>query len=153
MRRMEEAAIHVPGIDQNLAATRRLHELVRDHPDFEVLCEPTLDPYYFRCVPTMLAERQEEPEIQALLDRLNEEIVEKLERMGLTLVKTARVRGRIAIQVSSLSAVDTTFEVIAQWARTLNRKQSISYQTTTPDLEAELCSSESHSSLTEVSAT
>ena len=70
----------------------QLDNLVRDHPDFEVLCEPTLSVYYFRYVPNTLAERQEEPEIQELLDRLNEEIVESVQRSGFNPVMTTRVR-------------------------------------------------------------
>ena len=112
------------------------------------------DPYYFRYVPNTLAETQEEPEIQEQLDRLNEEIVESVQRSGLNSVMTTRVRGRVAIQIanSSNGTVDATFEAIARWGRLLNKKRSVSNQTT-PDMEAELCLSELDSSLTEVSAT
>ena len=138
----------------NLDITRHLYELVRDHPDFEVLCEPTRDPYYFRYVPNTLAEPQDESEIQELLDRLNEEIVESVQRSGLNSVITTRVRGRVAIQIanSSNGTVDATFEAIARWGRWLNNKRSVSNQTT-PGMEAEQCLSELDSSLTEVSAT
>src|SRR4030095_3339059 len=98
-----------------------LHELVRDHPDFEVLCEPALDRYHFRYVPHTLAERREEPEIQRVLDRLNEEIVESGQRIGLNSVMTTRVQGHVAIQIScrsngsSASDLGETFEAIARW--------------------------------------
>jgi glutamate/tyrosine decarboxylase-like PLP-dependent enzyme len=124
----------------DLRMTLRLHELVRDHPDFEVLCEPALDPYYFRYVPHTLAERHEEPEIQRLLDRLNKEIVESVQRIGLNSVMTTRVQGRVAIQISSrsngtsTSDVGITFEAIARWGRLVTTKRSVSYQAT-PDLE------------------
>ena len=39
-------------IARNIALTRRLHALVRDHPDFEVLHEPVLSISSFRYVPT-----------------------------------------------------------------------------------------------------
>ena len=119
----------------NLDMTR-LYELVRDHPDFEVLCEPMRDPYYFRYVPNTFAE--EEYEIPEELDRLNEEIVESVQRSGLNSVMTTRVRGRVAIQIanSSNGIVEATFEVIARWGRWLNNKRSLSHQTT-PDMEAE----------------
>ncbi|HEY8226059.1 MAG TPA: hypothetical protein VIG25_12330 [Pyrinomonadaceae bacterium] len=120
--------------------TSCLHDLVRDHPDFEVLCEPALDPYHFRYVPHTLAERYEEPEIQGLLDRLNEELVESVQRIGLNSVMTTRVQGRVAIQIScrsngsSASDLGVTFEVIARWGRLLNTKRSVGYQAT-PDME------------------
>jgi glutamate/tyrosine decarboxylase-like PLP-dependent enzyme len=143
---------------KNLNLTRRLHELVSDHPDFEVLGEPTLDFYCFRYVPNALAERPEEPDVQRLLDRLNQEIVASVQRGGFAYVMTIRVRGRAAIRISICSRrtlaedVDTMFEAVARWGRLLNRKLSVRYEMTS-DREAQPCLSESHSSPTEVSAT
>jgi len=134
----------------------QLDNLVREHPDFEALREPTLNGYCFRCVPNGLVERQEEPEVQALLDLLNEEIVQDVRRNGFAAVVTIRVHGRAAIRVSFSSSralveeVDATFEAIARSGRVLNKKLSVRYE---PDMETKLCSSESHSSPTEVSAT
>lgn len=134
----------------------QLDNLVREHPDFEPLHEPTLNGYCFRCVPNGLVERQEEPEVQALLDLLNEEIVQAVRRNGFAAVVTIRVQGRAAIRVSFCSSrtlveeVDATFEAIARWGRLLNKKLSVRYE---PDMETKLCSSGSHSSPTEVSAT
>jgi glutamate/tyrosine decarboxylase-like PLP-dependent enzyme len=133
----------------------QLDNLVREHPDFEPLHEPTLG-YCFRCVPNGLVERQEEPEVQAVLDLLNEEIVQAVRRNGFAAVVTIRVQGRAAIRVSFCSSrtlveeVDATFEAIARWGRLLNKKLSVRYE---PDMETKLCSSGSHSSPTEVSAT
>ena len=143
---------------KNLGLTRRLHGLVRDHPDCEVLHEPTLYLYCFRYVPHGLAERQEEPAVRGLLDRLNQEIAEAVQRSGLALLMTTRVRGRVAIRMSVCSHrtlaedVDATFEAVARWGRLLYRKYSARYERT-PEMEAQLCLNESHSSPTEVSAT
>ena len=132
----------------------QLHDLVREHPDFEVLGEPTPYLYRFRYVPNEMSERQDEPEVQTLLDRLNQEIVETVQRSGLTLVNT-RVGGRVAIQMSICShrtladEVDATFETIARWGRLLNKRLSVRHETT-PDMEAKLCLSALHSSHTEV---
>ena len=57
---------------KNLGLARRLHGLVAEHPDFEVLHEPTLYLYCFRYVPHSLACRRAEPALEALLDRLNQ---------------------------------------------------------------------------------
>ena len=120
----------------------QLHDLVREHPDFEVLCDPTLYFYRFRYVPNGMAERQDDPEVQTLLDRLNQEIVETVQHHGLTLVNVC-VRGRVAIQMSICSRrtladeVDAMFEIIARWGRLLNKKLTVRYQ---PDMEeAKLC--------------
>jgi glutamate/tyrosine decarboxylase-like PLP-dependent enzyme len=134
----------------------QLDNLVREHPDFEPLHEPALNGYCFRCVPNGLVERQAEPEVRALLDLLNEEIVQAVRDNGFTAVAPVRVKGRAAIGVSFCSSrtlveeVDATFEAIARWGRLLNKKPSLRYE---PDMETKLCSSESHSSPTELSAT
>jgi len=151
-KRPQHEQLTEPG-DTNLDIIWHLHELVSEHPDFEVLCEPTRNPYYFRYVPNILIERQAETEIQEQLDRLNGEIVESAQRSGLSLVMTTRVRGRIVIQIlNSSRTLDATFEEIARRGRLLNMKRCVSYQTTS-DMEAELCLGELDSSLTEVSAT
>jgi glutamate/tyrosine decarboxylase-like PLP-dependent enzyme len=143
---------------KNLGLTRRLHGLVGEHPDFEVLHEPTLYLYCFRYVPNGLAERQEEPEVQALLDRLNEEIVEAVQRSGLALLMTTRIRGRVVIRMSVCSHrtlaedIDATFEAVARWGRLLNTKHSVRHERGAEG-EGRLCSSESDSSPTDVSAT
>lgn len=139
----------------NLA--RRLQELVSDHPDFEVLWEPAPHVYFFRYLPNFLAERHEEPEVRELLNRLNQEIVDKVQRNGPFLVLTARVGDRIAIQMSICSQttseqdIDDTFEAIARWGRLATKHHSVSYQRPA-EMEAIPCSSESCSSPTEFSA-
>ena len=143
---------------KNLGLARRLHELVRDHPDFEVLHEPALYLYCFRYVPNGLAERLEEPRVQTLLDRLNQEIVESIQRSGLALVMTTRIRGRVAIRMSICSHrtleedLDATFEAIARWGHLISRS---SYVHNEKYVETEVlsCSNESYSLPTEVSAT
>ena len=112
---------------KNLGLAGRLHDLVSEHPDFEVLQEPTLYLYCFRYVPNGLAERQEEPGVRALLDRLNEEIVETVGRGGPALVMTTRVLGRVVIRLSICPLgtpeedVDATFEAVARWGRLLTK--------------------------------
>src|SRR5688572_11240007 len=119
----------------------QLDNLVREHPDFEPLHELTLNGYCFRCVPNGLVERQGEPEIEALLNLLNEEIVQAVQRNGFTAVVTTHVQGRAAIRASFCSSrtlveeVDATFEAIARWGRLLNKKLSVRYES---DMETKL---------------
>jgi glutamate/tyrosine decarboxylase-like PLP-dependent enzyme len=132
-----------------------LHNLVSEHPDFEVLCEPIGNFYCFRYVPNGLANDQRDT--QQLLDRLNGEIVKSLQREGSALVNTTQVGNRVAIRVSIRSCVtarddiDTTFEAIARYGRLLTKNTSVCEPTR--DMEPQLCLSESHSSATELSVT
>lgn len=104
---------------KNIGLARRLHGLVHDHPDFQVLHEPTLALYSFRCVPYALAERQDEPEIARQIDVLNEEIARAVQQGGLAFLMTTRIRGRVALRMSIASQrtlagdIDATWEAIA----------------------------------------
>lgn len=121
----------------NTELVSHLHNLVRDHPEFEVLCEPTSHPYCFRYLPNGFAEHQNEPDVQGRVDTLNKEIVHAVEREELTLT---RFDGRFAIHVSissettSREDVDAMFEAIARWGRLLTMNLTVSDELT-PDVE------------------
>ncbi|HEX7295450.1 MAG TPA: hypothetical protein VF251_06840 [Pyrinomonadaceae bacterium] len=138
--RQESVARFDNGFEETNGAVVRmnrcLHELVGDHPDFEVLCEPTGAPYYFRYVPNTLADRLEEVQIQQLVNRLNEEIVENVQCRGFKSVTTINVRGLVAIQISisSNEIPHTTFEALARWGRLLHTTHQAA-----PNREKELC--------------
>lgn len=104
---------------KNLGLARRLHDLVREHPDFEALHRPELYICSFRYVPFAWSERQHEPGVSERLDRLNVEIAEAVQRSGFALLMTTRIRGRVALRMSICSQrtlerdVDDTFAAIA----------------------------------------
>jgi glutamate/tyrosine decarboxylase-like PLP-dependent enzyme len=110
-------------------ALLHLHALVREHPDFEVLHEPTPYHYSFRFVPNHLADRQHEPQVEALVDRLNHDIAEAIQKSGVAFVVTTRMRGKVALQMSISSHrtepddIDATFEAVASIGRTLARER------------------------------
>ena len=139
------------------ALTSRLHELVSDHPDFEVLGAPAFSGYCFRYLPNSLADRRDEPEVERRLDQLNQEIADAVRRRGAPHpVITIAIRKRIALHISICREtlpedVDATFEAVARWGRLLT-KTHFNHETLR-EVEAELCLSESHFSSTEVSAT
>ena len=121
----------------NLDLMRRLHDLVREHPDFEVLLEPTKYLYCFRYVPNALSERQEEHDIQCKLDDLNQEIVAAVQNSGCALVTVTRICGHVGMRVSSgfpqisETDIDTTFESIARCGRLLSRSGAVHNQEST----------------------
>jgi glutamate/tyrosine decarboxylase-like PLP-dependent enzyme len=118
-------------VSRNLDLMRRLHDLVREHPDFEVLLQPTKYLYCFRYVPNALSERQEDHDIQCKLDDLNQEIVAAVQNSGCALVTATRICGRIGMRMSicvpemSEADVDATFESIARCGRLLSRSSEV----------------------------
>ena len=133
-----------------------LHNLVREHPDFEVLCDPSSSAYCFRYLPNGLAEHQD-PQVQAMLDQINAEIVKAVQHEGLALLGTTRVDARVAMRLSIeshrtlIGEVDTVFEAIARWGQKLKNTLLIR-RDATPDMEVNPCLNESHFSSTEFSA-
>jgi glutamate/tyrosine decarboxylase-like PLP-dependent enzyme len=112
-------------LSKSIRLARHLHALVREHPDFEVLHEPTLYVYSFRYVPNALADRPRSPQLEARIDGLNEAIAQAISRSGLALLMTTRIRGRVALRMSICSHrtlerdVDVTFEALAGLGRRL----------------------------------
>jgi glutamate/tyrosine decarboxylase-like PLP-dependent enzyme len=110
---------------RSLRLARHLHDLVRDHPDFEVLHEPSLYLYSFRYVPNAWLEQPVSAASLDRLDRLNAAIAEDIQRSGLALVMTTRIHGRVALRMSICSHrtlerdIDATFEALAGIGRGL----------------------------------
>jgi glutamate/tyrosine decarboxylase-like PLP-dependent enzyme len=117
-------------ISNNPELVSHLDHLVREHPDFEVLREPTVDFYGFRYVPNALAAQQNQPDVQQLLDRLNEEIVDRAQNECFAPVSMVQVLGRVAMRVSIYAGrtaredIDATFDAIARWGWLCNKKYS-----------------------------
>jgi len=112
-------------LSKNLELAQRLHRLVADHPDFEVLHEPVLYLYSFRYVPNVLADVRDEPSVAEFLDELNQQIAESIQRSGTAFLMTTKIRGRVALRMSICSQrtlagdLDATFEALAGTGRLL----------------------------------
>ena len=89
---------------QNLACVVRLHEQVRDDPDFEVLHEPKLYIYSFRFRPRRFqlstVGSAGEEETATYLDELNRTIAREANRSGEVFLTTTKIRGRTSLRVS-----------------------------------------------------
>ena len=118
-------------VARSLDLTQHLHRLVADHPDFEVIHEPRLYLYCFRYVPHGLANQSGGADADGVIDRLNQAIADDIQRNGLALIMTTRIRDRVTLRMSVCSHrttqadIDKTFDAIAEAGRRLANTFSV----------------------------
>ena len=105
---------------QTMACARHLHDLVSASDEFEVVQpSPLLYIYAFRWAPKAL--RGDD----ALLDRLNQEISDELQRRLIAFAMTTRIRGRVTQRLSicshrtTIADIDATFAAMRDIGREL----------------------------------
>jgi glutamate/tyrosine decarboxylase-like PLP-dependent enzyme len=81
-------------IGDDMRLSRHLDALVREHPDFQALTQH-LSITTFRYVPRDLASR---PDAEDYLQRLNQELLSRVERSGEAFLSNAMVNGRFALR-------------------------------------------------------
>jgi glutamate/tyrosine decarboxylase-like PLP-dependent enzyme len=140
-----------------IANTRRLHELVTDHPEFEAAHDPSLYLYCFRYRPADLGDGASDD----YLDRLNQRVAEDVQRSGLASVMTTRLRGRIVLRLSicshrtRLRDIETVFAALAMIAKQAHRSYGgLGAQrgvASSHGLSVSMCSSEPSGRITAIS--
>lgn len=109
---------------QGVQCVKRLDELVRTSPDFEVLHEPQLFIYSFRYAPAGYPKSDE-----AYLDRLNQRIADEIQASGFAFIMTSRVRGHTVLRMSvcshrtTLADMDAVFARLAEIGAALHEKE------------------------------
>ena len=83
------------GDDMRLA--RHLYALVQQHPEFEAMTQH-LSITTFRYVPSDLRSAPRTPDIEEYLQRLNQELLTRIERSGEAFLSNAMVGGRFALR-------------------------------------------------------
>jgi len=84
-------------IGDDMRLSRHLHDLVQQHPDFEALTQH-LSVTTFRYVPRDLHMAAGTPETEQYLQRLNQELLSRVERSGQAFLSNAMVNGRFALR-------------------------------------------------------
>ncbi len=84
-------------IAEDMRLSRHLHTLVQQHPDFEALTQH-LSITTFRYVPRDLRHTVGTPEGEPYLERLNQELLSRVERSGDAFLSNAIVNGRFALR-------------------------------------------------------
>jgi len=88
---------------QNILCAKHLHHLVSTSTDFVPMHNPQLFIYSFRCFPQELKHLTDGPELNAYLDRLNQNITDEITASGFAFIMTSKVKGHIVIRLSICS--------------------------------------------------
>ena len=84
-------------IGDDMRLSRRLHALVQEHPDFEALTQH-LSITTFRYVPADLRASVGTHDTEQQLEKLNQELLSRIERSGEAFLSNAIVNGRFALR-------------------------------------------------------
>jgi glutamate/tyrosine decarboxylase-like PLP-dependent enzyme len=112
-------------IGDDIRLSQQLHALVQQHPDFEAMTQH-LSIATFRYVPR---DRQSPttPDAEAYLDRLNQELLTRVERSGEAFLSQAMVNGRFALRAcivnfrTSLTDIEALLSVISRHGHEADR--------------------------------
>jgi glutamate/tyrosine decarboxylase-like PLP-dependent enzyme len=114
---------YVASMAEDIRLSRKLFDVVRAHPEFEALTQ-SLSIATFRYVPRELRSKLGEPETEASLNTLNEELLARLEKSGRAFLSNAVIAGKFAMRACIVNFrttdadIDALPEIIASLART-----------------------------------
>jgi aromatic-L-amino-acid decarboxylase len=102
-------------IDAHCAWATELAQAVSADPDFQLLAPVPFSTVCLRARPRALAGREDEPEVQADLDDLNERLLEAANATGEVLLSHTRLRERFTIRVAIGNLHTTREDVLRTW--------------------------------------
>jgi len=102
-------------IDAHCAWATELAQAVSADPDFQLLAPVPFSTVCLRARPRALAGREDEPEVKADLDDLNERLLEAANATGEVLLSHTRLRERFTIRVAIGNLHTTREDVLRTW--------------------------------------
>jgi len=109
-------------IADDMRLARHLHALVEQHPDFEAMTQH-LSITTFRYVPSDLRPKRGLPEIEDYLNRLNQDLLTRVEKSGEAFLSNAVVGGRFALRAcivnfrTSLTDIEALLSLLSRLGR------------------------------------
>ena len=109
-------------IADDMRLARHLHALVQQHPDFEAMTQH-LSITTFRYVPSDLRPKRGLPEIEDYLNRLNEDLLTRVEKSGEAFLSNALVGSRFALRAcivnfrTSLADIEALLSLLSRLGR------------------------------------
>ena len=115
---------YVASISEDMRLSRKLHGLLQEHPEFEALTQ-NLSITTFRYVPPGLRSKIGEPATEASLNRLNEDLLARVETSGRAFLSNAVIDGKHAMRAcivnfhTSDADIEALPEIVAALGRSL----------------------------------
>ena len=110
---------YVESIGEDMRLSRKLFDLLQQHQEFEALTQ-NLSITTFRYVPSALRSKLGEPAAEASLNKLNEELLARVEQSGKAFFSNAVVGGRFAMRAcivnfrTSDADIEAVPEIVAE---------------------------------------
>jgi glutamate/tyrosine decarboxylase-like PLP-dependent enzyme len=114
---------HVESIAEDMRLSRKLFDLLQNHPEFEALTQ-NLSITTFRYVPPELRSRLGDPSVEAALNELNEALLARVEQSGKAFFSNAVIGGKFALRAcivnfrTSDADIEAVPEIVAALGRT-----------------------------------
>jgi len=110
-------------IADDILLAESLGEAVRRYPDLEFVSH-ALSITTYRCVPADLRDRVGEPEVEAHLDALNREVLDRMQRGGEAFVSNAVIRGRYVLRacIVNFNTTRRDIEAVAEISSRMGRE-------------------------------
>jgi aromatic-L-amino-acid/L-tryptophan decarboxylase len=88
---------YIESMADDMRLSRKLYQLVKNHPEFEALTQ-NLSITTFRYVPRDLRSRLGDPEVEESLNKLNQELLERINKSGEAFLSNAVIDGKFALR-------------------------------------------------------
>jgi glutamate/tyrosine decarboxylase-like PLP-dependent enzyme len=113
-------------IGEDIALARRLFELASEHPELEALTH-NLSITTLRYVPSGLRESTGSEQTEVELNRLNQELLARIESSGHAFCSNAVVDGRYALRfcIVNFRTATEDIEALPQWIADLGRQLEV----------------------------
>jgi aromatic-L-amino-acid/L-tryptophan decarboxylase len=117
---------YVESIAEDMRLSRKLFDRLQQHPEFEVLTQ-NLSITTFRYVPSALRSRVGEPATEASLNRLNEDLLARVEKSGRAFLSNAVINGKYAMRacIVNFRTSDADIEALPEIVATLARQSTL----------------------------
>ena len=103
---------YVDSIAEDMRLSRKLYDLLQNHPEFEALTQ-SLSITTFRYVPLELRSRLGDPAVEESLNKLNEDLLARIEKSGQAFLSNAVINGKFALRACIVNFHTTDADIDA----------------------------------------